>query len=300
MNDSGNNQPCDASRAPREHASAPYTPVPLNPGDGTTAKLLSHFRAGRFLVTHKAYSCEFDQIWHEHPVASIDLVLAGGGSGTYSGEDLPASAGGLGFYRHETKHKFTSGPGGIRSMHLVIPSSVVFDAGVPYDLTNQTMHSAPAMKQAVALLREIHRPFDSSKGLQVESLAHGLLFEVSVHTRAERAVPWFLKVAREVLHDSVRTHHADAVSLTDLARLCDVHPGRLARTFKQHFGVTAGGYHRRLRVLRAARQLAGTNESIARVSHATGFADQAHLTRTMRAELGITPAAMKRELARRS
>lgn len=269
-------------------------PPRLNPGNGTTARLLGHATAGPFRITHKAYTSAFTQAWHEHEAASIDFVLAGGGQGAYSGQDIPASAGGLGFYRHETRHRFISGPRGIRSMHIVIPAEVIADAGVPLDLGNAALDSAEATRLALAVFAELRTPADASGELQLESLVHALLGTVCAHARAERSPPGFLRIVREALHESAGSPRAEPISLSGLAALCDVHPGHLARAFKRHFGVTAGEYHRRLRALRAVRRLAGTGEPISRVARATGFADQAHLTRVLREQIGVTPAAMRR------
>ncbi|MFG0307172.1 MAG: helix-turn-helix domain-containing protein [Phycisphaerales bacterium JB040] len=269
----------------------------MNAGNGTSARLLGHAVAGPFLVTHKAYSRVFRQAWHEHPVGSIDLVLAGGGHGTYAGEDIPAAAGGLGYYRHGVNHRFESGEAGIRSLHLIQPPEVVADSGVARDLTAMTLTDTPALRAMLAILRELQRP-DASSTLEIETRAREALACAARDDRHRRYAAGYLKRSLEALHASVRSDVVDGVSLTELSELGGVHPGHLARSFKQRFGVSVGAYHRRLRVAEAARRLSRCDETIARVANTTGFADQAHLTRTMKRELGITPAALRRELGR--
>jgi len=272
-------------------------PPRMNAGNGTTARLLGHAVAGPFVVTHKAYSRVFRQAWHEHPVGSIDLVLSGGGRGTYAGEDIPASAGGLGYYRHEVNHRFESGEAGIRSLHLILPPEVIRDSGLSNDLIAMTLADTPALRAMLAILRELRHP-DASSTLEIESRAREALACVAQGDRRRRFAAGYLKRSLDALHASVCSHGVDEVSLSELSELGGVHPGHLARAFKQRFGVSVGAYHRRLRIAEAARRLSRCDEPIARVANATGFADQAHLTRTMKRELGITPAALRRELGR--
>ena len=53
----------------------------------------------------------------------------------------------------------------------------------------------------------------------------------------------------------------------------------------------------RLRARRALERLAGGDRDLARLAADTGFADQSHLCRVLRAETGATPAALRAALA---
>ncbi|WP_372518087.1 helix-turn-helix domain-containing protein [Solirubrobacter ginsenosidimutans] len=53
-----------------------------------------------------------------------------------------------------------------------------------------------------------------------------------------------------------------------------------------------------LRVRAALERLSGGEQDLARLAADAGFADHAHLTREMRALLGLTPSALKREVSR--
>jgi transcriptional regulator GlxA family with amidase domain len=56
-------------------------------------------------------------------------------------------------------------------------------------------------------------------------------------------------------------------------------------------------YARRLRVRAAADRVASTGLPLARIACETGFADQAHFTREVRRETGLTPAGLRRAAA---
>lgn len=91
--------------------------------------------------------------------------------------------------------------------------------------------------------------------------------------------------------------HADPqASLDDLAKLAGCSRWHLSRTFHQVTGLTLNAYRLRLRARAALAALGATGEGLAGVAARTGFADQAHLSRTIRRELGLSPAEVRRLL----
>lgn len=87
-----------------------------------------------------------------------------------------------------------------------------------------------------------------------------------------------------------------AAALCDLAKLLGVSPFRLSRVFSRQTGVSLTRYRNRVRVGRAMDRLADGETALADLAHDLGFADQAHLTRTVREHVGHTPAALRRLL----
>ncbi|WP_089009859.1 helix-turn-helix transcriptional regulator [Micromonospora viridifaciens] len=98
--------------------------------------------------------------------------------------------------------------------------------------------------------------------------------------------------ARAALHDG----HPDAVGLLPLARALGVSPYRLSREFQALVGVPLTRYRNRLRVERVLDRLEEGVASLSELAAELGFADQAHLTRTVRAHLGHTPGQLRRLL----
>jgi AraC-like DNA-binding protein len=76
-----------------------------------------------------------------------------------------------------------------------------------------------------------------------------------------------------------------------------VSPYRLSRAFPREVGVSVTRYRNRVRVGRAMERLEHGERSLALLAADLGFADQAHLTRTVREHTGHTPAALRRVLA---
>ena len=70
-------------------------------------------------------------------------------------------------------------------------------------------------------------------------------------------------------------------------------PSYLIRAFSQHYHMTPHAYLLNCRIQHARRLLRG-RQPLAEVAHASGFADQAHLTRIFRASQGLPPSQWRR------
>jgi AraC-like DNA-binding protein len=101
------------------------------------------------------------------------------------------------------------------------------------------------------------------------------------------------------LVDDVRQVLAEnpGAPLRELAGAAGLSSYHVSRVFRRTTGVTISAFRSRLRVRRALEQLAGGQRDLARLAAETGFADQAHLTRSVRRETGSTPAQLRTLLA---
>jgi AraC family transcriptional regulator len=138
------------------------------------------------------------------------------------------------------------------------------------------------------------RAADASAPLAAEGLALELLAATSRETRAEprfgRAPAW-LRSAEELLRERV----GECVGLVELAEAVGVHPTHLARVFRAHYGVSVGEYGRRLKVSRAATEVARSDAPLNVIAQRAGFADQSHFTRVFKRFVGTTPARYRVE-----
>jgi AraC-like DNA-binding protein len=94
-------------------------------------------------------------------------------------------------------------------------------------------------------------------------------------------------VRRAIAH--IRDRWDQAVPLQELAQVAGLSRFELVRRFKQQVGLPPHAFQVDLRIHRA-RELLGAGRAPADVALMCGFADQAHLTRTFRRHVGITPA----------
>ena len=142
---------------------------------------------------------------------------------------------------------------------------------------------------AARLSREVGAT-DLAAPLALEALALELIAcaaRALTPTSATRP-SWLLEV-RDRLHDDV----AATPSLSELARIANVHPGHLTRAFRRAFGCSVGAYVRDLRLQRAADRLASDDATLAIIASDAGFADQSHFTRMFRRRFGCTPGAYR-------
>lgn len=88
-----------------------------------------------------------------------------------------------------------------------------------------------------------------------------------------------------------RPAHADS-SLEALAELVGLSPSRLMHAFTASIGLPLRPYLAWLRVQRAAGAIVA-GAPLAQAALAAGFADNAHMTRTFKRMLGVTPSALR-------
>ncbi|WP_309238384.1 helix-turn-helix transcriptional regulator [Actinoplanes aureus] len=98
--------------------------------------------------------------------------------------------------------------------------------------------------------------------------------------------------------EAIGTGHPASGALLPLAALLGVSPYRLSRAFTAELGVSLTRYRNRVRVARALDRLEAGETRLAMLAADLGFADQAHLCRTVRAHVGHTPTALRRLLTR--
>ena len=98
-----------------------------------------------------------------------------------------------------------------------------------------------------------------------------------------------VKAAIERLHE----RSVMGMRLGELALDLGTDPTYLARAFRRQMGCTMSEYRRRLWVREAAHLLASTVASLSDVALKAGFADQSHLCRVFKAEMGVTPQAYR-------
>jgi len=86
----------------------------------------------------------------------------------------------------------------------------------------------------------------------------------------------------------------DPVPLEGLAEMTGLSASYFSRAFKASTGMAPHRWYLTERVRRAQRALIETNDSLAEVALASGFADQSHFTRAFRTITGASPGAWRR------
>lgn len=124
---------------------------------------------------------------------------------------------------------------------------------------------------------------------RLDALAIGRHVSMPSRVRGGLA-PATLRRIREYV-DSHLDQHIDLESLAATAELSLYH---FARTFKQSEGTTPHNFVLERRLARARELLTDSNLSLPEVAIAVGFADQSHLTRRFRQNVGVSPGQFRR------
>lgn len=97
------------------------------------------------------------------------------------------------------------------------------------------------------------------------------------------------------LDEYLDTHLHEGVTIEQMAETVGLGVWTFSRHFRATKGLSPYDYVTRCRLERAVRLLSTGTQAIKEVAAMCGFADQAHLTRTMRGRMGITPARLRKE-----
>ena len=104
--------------------------------------------------------------------------------------------------------------------------------------------------------------------------------------------PWQLRRITEFLESKL----ADGARIDTLARLVNLSSSYLIRAFKVSTGVTPQQWLRAARIRRVQELLVDGDLALAEIAQATGFADQAHLSRIFRQASGESPGVWRRRV----
>ena len=233
---------------------------------------------------------------HTHPRPICAIMLAGSFDTRIGRHALDCAHGTVWTEPCEEKHRNRAGDAGAHVL-VVQPDPERADAIRPLQPFLDGVHEIPragVVGQARTVMLEMRRP-DALAPLSIEALLLGILTRAArVAVRRERSdhgPPW-LGRAREYIHEEFRS----APRLEDVARALSVRPVELAVAFRDHYGRSIAAYARDLRFEWAIDRLRRTDEAIARIAVAAGYADQSHFTRECAARLGTTPGRLRRRL----
>ena len=237
---------------------------------GSEIELHSHARAGLNLVLAGRYGEKIGSEFHLHPPTT--LIAKPAGEPHANRFDAMGARCLLIEFEPEVVDRS-------REVTRPLDRSSTWDAGC---------HAVSAVHAVHALRRNGPPP------ITVEETAFELLREVGGRRRiaAERTRPAWLAIVR----DRIQATAPARLELAELAREADVHPSHLSETFRRFFGTTISRYVERLRLDRAVRDLAATDEPVGRIAIRCGFYDHANLTRAFRRATGTTPSAFRRAI----
>jgi len=116
--------------------------------------------------------------------------------------------------------------------------------------------------------------------------------------RAPRAAP-DRDLAAAIAH-ALRTRYAEPITLGELAATTGYSVFHACRVFRATTGTTIHGFRRELRLRHALARILDSDEPLADIALATGFASHSHLTNQFHARFGLPPARARSRAGRLS
>ncbi len=262
-------------------------------GPAAEARPVRRVKVGGFTVTEGVHHHGSELPWHHHETPTICFVLQGAFTEMWRGGSIACSSSTLKITPAGDRHWDQFSRGDVRGLLIeaddaqvgaIRPHSAVLDERVSF-------HGGLMSGMARRVYEEMRR-MDAAAPLAIEGLLLELVASASRMHEQNGAPgrPRWLVDARDMIHLEL----AARPSLTALAASVGVHPVTLARAFRRAFGCTVGEYVRRLRIDRAARQLAETDLSLAEIALAEGFSDQSHFSNLFRRHTGLSPFQFRR------
>lgn len=199
---------------------------------------------------------------HRHVEAYVALVLAGGYLEAGDCGRLRVEAGQAVFHGPYEAHRNEFFGHGARVLNLPVPAGGIGHVqGQVADADAIARLAERDLAQAAELLRATFRP------------------------RAARLHDWPDALASALASDP-------ALNIAAWADSQGIAPPSISRGFRRAYGTTPKRYRLELRAVQALRRLPGWQGSMAMLAAETGFADQAHMTRTIAAMTGVAPTRL--------
>lgn len=154
----------------------------------------------------------------------------------------------------------------------------------------------------VAWLTDQLKQEAASPGVGGPLYAEALSLQLTVHLLRNYAVCRFREPARDGrlgvaemarLREYIAAHMSGPLSLEDLARVLGIGPWTLNRQLRATTGDSAYRFVVQCRIERARDLVRNGLLPLKEIAALTGFADQAHMTRAMKARLGVTPGQLR-------
>jgi AraC-like DNA-binding protein len=227
---------------------------------------------------------------HSHDTYSFGVTEAGAQAFRCRGADHVSTAGLVMAFNPDDPHDGHAGdPAGFTYRMVHVDPQVFGQAGLPRPLFREPVIDDPPL--AARVRRAASTLLGDPDPLAAQEALDGLVLAAATRGsgRLPSLAPGPMEAVRELLHAS----YPDRFTADQLAEVTGGSRFQVYRLFRARYGLSPSDYLRQLR-LRAARRALAAGEPVAAVAAATGFADQAHLTRWFRRAYGVTPAVYRR------
>jgi AraC family transcriptional regulator len=242
-------------------------------GDGVSVSL-SHYLAG---TAHGL---------HRHDFTQISFLLAGALLERLEGKEREMHGPALGVKPAGTLHEDLWGPSGT----LIFSIKICSGASA---LTMPALHPHWAGLSSTSTVRGLVASCFAAdqQDLGLEAVHDLLALVGGTSTEDKVQAPQWLERARCQIHDA-----PDHIGLEEVAGEAGVDRAHLSRMFKRCFGLPPSAYRQQVLAARAVGAIADSSVAFSEAALDSGYGDQAHMNRAVKAHTGITPGRLRRLL----
>lgn len=268
----------------------------LGPGC-SNGKVLKRFDASGFIMAEIAYSAQSKLSEHSHENAHFCFVLQGTYTEYHNKQGMECEPFTLTFRPPGEVHEDKFHNQAVQVLTIEIPPRWIerLQQDSIYLAHSINFQGGFITRLSERLVTEFHR-MDTGASLIMEGLTLEIMAETARHSaqNIERAIPYWLKQAKELLHARFSEH----LTLEQIASAVCVHPIHLASVFRQKYHCTVGEYIRQLRIDYACREIAKGETPLAIIALEAGFANQGHFSSVFKRLTGLTPVAYRNSCRR--
>lgn len=231
------------------------------------------------------YAPRVEQPRHRHDYAQISFLLGGSMRERLDGREHALFGAATGYKPPGAWHADAWGEAGALIFSLRV-------ASVPDDLLAYLRRVGWATHaRCTALAGIVHACLtedDALRRFEAACDALALAAAPAPGARVDARAPAWLERAREAIVAA-----QDAVTIEALARDAGVHRVHLSRWFVRHYGIAPSALRRRVAAARAIDAVVRSRRSLTAIAHDGGYADLAHMTRALRADVGMPPSRLR-------
>jgi AraC family transcriptional regulator len=203
--------------------------------------------------------------------------------------------------------------GPLRTLHLYVRRALLEEVSsclLPGDPSHTEIlprfgDSDPLLEHLLLGVRDALRDENPSATPYADYLARAVAARLICHhssvASARNRINAPARLASHQLDSALDFMHANldrSIDLPAIAHATGLSPVHFARQFRRTTGEPPHRYLVQLRIERAKRLLRTTDDGIADIAFACGFANQEHMTRLFRQYLGTTPGAYRQAVRR--
>ncbi|HEV7775956.1 MAG TPA: AraC family transcriptional regulator [Luteibacter sp.] len=230
---------------------------------------------------------------HHHGEPWLCLVLDGGYREGILARERDHAAGDLLFCPAFAPHRQAiGGKGAVKLLFSPAPGVLdyLLERGIPLEHAPSVMRSRTLQRIGARLWRELVAG-DAFAPMAVEGLALELVaaFGREQSLTGPPEPPSWLRRVKDRLDSDL----AMPLSLADLAHDAQRHPVHVARSFREHYGITVGEYARRVRAEKAASMLRSGTQPLIEIALDCGYASASQFSRSFKAAFGVLPSAYR-------